>query len=308
MSLILICGTPASGKSTIAGELGRLFEADGADVRIVRDGDAAIGSLQRDEPISVDLRLPSTEQTPGRVSRQELYQDFKMEKQTRAQLRANSERALSIPKTTVIVDSLNYIKGFRYELYCVAKTAGSTYGVVHACAPRDTCEARDTERLQRGDDAWGDTLFRALYNRFETPNGRNRWDSPLFPVDTTTPEWKSSLSKIVTSLRDGKRLAATMATRSIDLPRADALADIDRVTRTAEAALITRLQTGAAVGDAVKIPDASLPVRLQRKPRIGELRDMRRSFLNYSRMHPPNGKSLVDEYVQYINEQLHVVR
>lgn len=308
MSLILVCGIPASGKSTIADKLCRLFEADGADVRIIRDGDAAIATLRRDNSATVKQHVSSGEQNKDRVLRQALYQDFKTEKQTRAQLRTNSERALSIPKTVVIVDSLNYIKGFRYELYCVAKTAGATYGVVHSCAPSEVCEARDTERLQRGDDAWGETLLRALCNRFEPPNGRNRWDSPLFPIDTTAHEWESSLSTIVTSLRGGKRLMATMATRPIEPPRADALADIDRVTRTAEAALITHLQAGVAIGDAVKIPGASLSVRLQRKPRIAELRDMRRSFLNYSRVHPPDGQSLVDEYVQYINQQLTVFR
>ena len=35
-----------------------------------------------------------------------------------------------IDNAVVILDSLNYIKGFRYELFNLSRTAKSTYGVV----------------------------------------------------------------------------------------------------------------------------------------------------------------------------------
>lgn len=298
MSLIVICGIPRSGKSTIADMLRDLIEAQGRAVRVIRDGDAAISVS------GSQLTQSLGEEEGEQPRRQDMYGSFRAEKQTRAQLRANSERALCVPGQVVVVDSLNYIKGFRYELFCLAKTANVGYAVVHADTPPAICAERDV-----GGDIWGDALRTALSKRFEKPIGRNRWDSPLFSVDTTQVQWEAELDAVVSAVLGGRgRLAATMATRVVPAPTADALADIDRVTRAAEAVVVSRLQGGAAVGDAVLIPEASLPVRLQRKPRIAELRDMRRSFLNYSRMHPPQGKSLVDEYVHYINEQLTVVR
>jgi protein KTI12 len=48
----------------------------------------------------------------------------------RGYFKTEVERLLT-SKTVVILDTLNYIKGFRYELYCLARTAKSTNCVVN---------------------------------------------------------------------------------------------------------------------------------------------------------------------------------
>jgi protein KTI12 len=35
------------------------------------------------------------------------------------------------PKTIVILDSMNYIKGFRYEMFCMMRAAKTTYCVIY---------------------------------------------------------------------------------------------------------------------------------------------------------------------------------
>ena len=55
-------------------------------------------------------------------SKAEYLSDNSMEKMLRASLRSNVEKLLD-PKRVVILDSMNYIKGFRYELYCLARNA-----------------------------------------------------------------------------------------------------------------------------------------------------------------------------------------
>lgn len=349
-----MCGVPASGKTTVARRLRALLEADNRPVTIVSDGDTAL-------PSTTATATDVSEHSPSQ-SRQALYANAHCEKQTRARLRALAERALWQPGHVVIVDSLNYIKGFRYELYCVAKTANSSYVVIHTTASDSICQARDAARQQRrqqqqqqqindngdddgngnggkGDDGggdddsgnednWGAKLLSELTSRFEAPRATNRWDRPLFTIDTTTtttttkttseddPEQEQTLRTIVDTLKSptAARLHATMATREQNAPAADAVADIDAATRAAESVLLGHLRRGdVGIGDSVRIPNASLPIRLQRKPRATELRDMRRAFLNYSRLHPPSDTdmktaSLVDAYVQYVNEQLMIHR
>ena len=110
--------------------------------------------------------------------------------------------------TIVIADGLNYIKGYRYQLWCEAKAVGTRCCVVHVGTSVETCrqwnrrrreaagaEKEDGLREQDADGGGskrGDTgddkgyyeeeVFEQLVYRYEEPNGMNRWDSPLFTV------------------------------------------------------------------------------------------------------------------------------
>ncbi len=48
----------------------------------------------------------------------------------------------------VIADGLNYIKGYRYQLWCEAKAAGTRCCVVHVAAQEDECKQWNEERLR----------------------------------------------------------------------------------------------------------------------------------------------------------------
>ena len=58
-----------------------------------------------------------------------MYIDAAAEKITRGGLKSRVDHALNA-KTLVILDSLNYIKGFRYELYCSCRAEGTQHCVV----------------------------------------------------------------------------------------------------------------------------------------------------------------------------------
>lgn len=51
------------------------------------------------------------------------------EKILRESLKSAVDHALS-PDTMIILDSLNYIKGYRYELYCIARSQRTPHCVV----------------------------------------------------------------------------------------------------------------------------------------------------------------------------------
>ncbi len=84
MALVIICGHPCSGKSTIVAKLSLSFRDLGLDVVVV------------DEPSQNLVRDAS-------------YRTSAAEKETRAKLKSAVERALS-KKTVVVLDSLNSIK------------------------------------------------------------------------------------------------------------------------------------------------------------------------------------------------------
>ncbi|KAI0566695.1 protein KTI12 [Gracilaria domingensis] len=300
MALVLFCGFPASGKSTVADALANLLASNGSQVHIIRDGSDSSTTETLEER---DAFQPSQDNN----SRQALYKSSGTEKKTRARVRAATERALN-PSNVVICDSLNYIKGFRYEMYCTAKTSSMRYCVVHCESKLEECLQRDANRATRGEDSYGEGLVRAIIQRFEEPRETNRWDSPLYKVDISKEDWKMQLETIRDAvLNKAQSLAPTMATKQPQKHGADTLGLLDRITRETEAMLIREIHAGKGIGDHIKVSGASKSVRLERKPKIAQLRNMRRSYLNLARMHPPQGGStqdLLDEYIEYVNAQL----
>jgi protein KTI12 len=149
------------------------------------------------------------------------YSTSQSEKTTRAELKSEFDRAISGKKnnstTLVILDSLNYIKGYRYELYCISKAAGDRHGVIWITTTdcsntssnnevakrrngqrmnhqvRDGIEASTTNldnnnALHLNDrDGWyqDDATIDALVLRYEPPDDKNRWENPLYTVDVT---------------------------------------------------------------------------------------------------------------------------
>lgn len=136
------------------------------------------------------------------------------EKDARAAVYAAVKRALS-DRDFVVLDGLNYIKGWRYQLHCEAKAVRTPNCVLQiGCAP-DRARRVNEERLRRRQQAraeapplhgepeahepdahepqahepqalepeayepanWDNLVF-----RYEEPNPMTRWDSPLFTV------------------------------------------------------------------------------------------------------------------------------
>ena len=57
------------------------------------------------------------------------YKAIAEEKKARSMLMSSVERLLN-KDTVVIADAMNYIKGFRYQLYCVAKSLRTPHCIV----------------------------------------------------------------------------------------------------------------------------------------------------------------------------------
>ena len=113
------------------------------------------------------------------------YISSSAEKVTRASLRSSVDHLLT-GDTTVILDSLNYIKGYRYELYCVARSMRTPHCVCWVECDEKVSLQWNSERA--AGDAYGELILKDLRLRFEVPSEKNKWDCPLFKVNMTPLE------------------------------------------------------------------------------------------------------------------------
>lgn len=147
--------------------------------------------------------------------------NVKLEKDGRATLYSAVKRALS-KNDVVVLDSGNYIKGWRYQLHCEAKNVGTASCVVHVGLPADKSKAVNDKRLdvsvkeghasEVGSDlesaAYEPAVHAELLMRFEEPNPMARWDSPLFtvPWDDPEPPCEAIWTELIEGIgKDGRR-------------------------------------------------------------------------------------------------------
>ena len=112
MPLITVCGNPATGKTTFAQKLAVYLRKRG---------------IENVEVIN--------EESLG-LSKRECYASSFAEKKIRGSLKGAVDHRLSADRW-IIVDSLNYIKGFRYELFCTARSSRTPHCVVWVECPTD---------------------------------------------------------------------------------------------------------------------------------------------------------------------------
>ncbi|OIW34017.1 chromatin associated protein KTI12 [Coniochaeta ligniaria NRRL 30616] len=189
MPLIIITGLPTSGKSTRAKQL-----------------QAYLSERISSQPSNSPYRLHLISDTSLSISRT-VYDLSAVpaharsanasEKDARAAIYGAVKRVLS-PKDIVILDGLNYIKGWRYQLFCEAKNVRTPSCVLQiGCVPdraRGVNEARlerrtgagaaEEEKGSAGDEeeAYEPANWENLVFRYEEPNPMTRWDSPLFTL------------------------------------------------------------------------------------------------------------------------------
>ena len=119
----MISGYPASGKTYRSNQLVESFKS--------------IIQASSDDRISRLTVCHINQQSLG-LSRH-VYREARTEKDARATEYSAVKRALG-KDTIVIADGLNYIKGFRYQLYCEAKAVQTPSCVVSVPSSIDSCD------------------------------------------------------------------------------------------------------------------------------------------------------------------------
>mmetsp|Transcript_3018 Transcript_3018/g.5338 ORF Transcript_3018/g.5338 Transcript_3018/m.5338 type:complete len:301 (+) Transcript_3018:671-1573(+) len=297
MGMIVICGGPCSSKSRVA--------------ESIRDRLVSVCSVEQK-----DFKVEIVDEGFGLVSRVEAYRSSHTEKQTRARLKAAVERHLN-SSSLVICDGMNYIKGFRYELYCLARAANVPSCVVFCNSSVESSVVLNDARMRAGEDSYESTFINALYSRIEVPIGTNRWDRPLFEIDTSSTSfdgnetYETVLNSIVSAVLHPTQLTrkhhSTVKTRVGD---ANALGSLDYATREVENAILERL-IDTHVGGTIPISGSEISVLLGKQVTPADLRSIRRAYLKMVRMQnaQSNGTTqsmqiLTQQYIEHINRML----
>lgn len=173
MPCLIIAGHPSAGKTTLAKLLKeRALKHDAIDEVVIVNEESECGSVG----------------TENQRTKQELYQTSTAEKQTRGALKAAFDRAVKKSgggsRKLVILDSMNYIKGFRYELHCISKASGEKHGILWVL--------NRLAVVEEWNKSYSPELLKELISRFEPPDERNRWDKPLFTIDVAPAEDKKT--------------------------------------------------------------------------------------------------------------------
>ncbi|GFR11708.1 protein KTI12 homolog [Trichonephila clavata] len=124
--------------------------------------------------------------------------------------------------------------------------------------------------------------FDALVQRFEAPDSRNRWDSPLFisHKDEDLP-----LKGIEKALYQRKAPPPNLSTQCQPLAATNFLYDFDKVTQGIVKSILNA-QKLSTPGDFISIPDADQKIHTMDPLTAGELARIRRQFISYMKSHP----------------------
>ena len=181
-----------------------------------------------------------------------------------ALLRSAVERTLT-PKTFVILDALNLVKGFRYELFTRANAVGTKHTVLFCDTEPDVARARN-----QASKAYPEVIFEDLVSRLEKPRADKRWDQPLVIVKDDEPTPCSEVvDHMVTEFRRSK---PSLANRPHLLADPTFVYNLDlitsEVTKQVAAAFLEHSATHDATDDS---PVAPITVTITQKDLTAEV-------------------------------------
>ena len=141
--------------------------------------------------------------------------------------------------------------------------------------------------------AYSQAVFDDLASRFERPDSRNRWDKPLYTINTAAEDIDSRISEIVVSITNtghaagnqqqassSSDLVPTSATSNPALSATNLLHEVDKAAQEVIAA-VNQAQSAAAGGPAgqVTLGHSIQPLVLQEVVSMPELRRHKRAFI-----------------------------
>lgn len=246
MSLVVLSGIPGSGKTYLANKLKQIIEAAGRECIIVPE--------------------PSVESGAFSSSRNETT--------ARSDFKGAVQRDL-IGTRVVIADGMNFIKGFRYELFCMARESSLGFCCVF-------CDVPDDVAFERSKARYPEAKLRDLIGRMERPSERNKFDKPLFVINEATDD---TIQPIVQSILGKTKLAPKKAT-TVQIGQSAQVNDrIDRAINEFCTELI-KMQSTVPIGSKITVCGVSFVLR--RPLSEGQLRKARREFAG-------RAKSLTDD-------------
>ena len=238
MSVILLVGVPGSGKTVLANNLKKKFDELGKECVIVSE--------------------PSVEQGT--------FDSSDAERIGRSNFKTSFQREISA-KRVVIADGMNFIKGYRYELFCLTREAGLGWCVAF-------CDVDDATAFARSEARYPDKeRLRKLIGRMERPRETTKFDKPLFVV--TDPNDEEIINKIIEQSMSKSSLLKPKKATNICVDTAHLNDKIDQIINEFCAEL-QRVQETVPLGSTIEIKGAKMVIK--RHYNTGQLKRAKREF------------------------------
>ncbi|CDH52294.1 protein kti12 homolog [Lichtheimia corymbifera JMRC:FSU:9682] len=156
----------------------------------------------------------------------------------------------------------------------------------------------------RGEAGYDEQVFDELVTRYEEPDARNRWDSPLFTVifdDADVPGDKMWDAVILR-----KPPPPNQSTISKPVSTTNYVYELDKVTLEIINAVVEGQKEFGAGGMPMVVPRASQKViNPSRTVTLSELRRLRKQFVSINKMRTTlDTERLADIFVEYLNTNL----
>lgn len=227
----------------------------------------------------------------------------------------------------MILDGANYIKGWRYQLFCEAKAVRTPSCVVHVGTSveraREVNVLRSAsslvaeeegmskeERLKMEEarpyeqECWENLVF-----RYEEPNAMARWDSPLFTVvwDDEAPPGAEIWEAIVGSEEGGRKTVRSHNATVLKPVRGeDFLHELDKSTQGILNQILqwAKDHPGEGGGEVTvgEGEEEALVVELPANPvGLPALQRLRRQFITLNRQSAVPVKRIRESFVGYLN-------
>ncbi|PAV18807.1 chromatin associated KTI12 [Pyrrhoderma noxium] len=301
MALVTITGYPSSGKSGRVEQIKRYLEKkleepgyEGMKYKVVVLSDDGLG-IKRG-----------------------VYDDGRQEKPARASLFTAMQRAIG-KDTIVIVDGMNYIKGYRYQMYCAAREHRLRVCTIYVAAQKEQCKEWNESRKE-GEDVYSPSTLENLIMRYEEPSSMVRWDSPLITIpwmDEDIPGddiWKAIMEGVVKPPNAGTSAVAAAPT--------DALHNLEQTATAMVSAIMA--EQAASQGMGFGGGEVQLAISEQLKPRVvmpcrnvtlSELQRLKRQFVTIHKKAITLGttekgtvdwseEKIADKFVVYLEENM----
>ncbi|KAH8244596.1 hypothetical protein KR038_001572 [Drosophila bunnanda] len=293
MPIVVVTGLPASGKSTRSRQLRDYFIQRGKKVHLISENEA------------VPKALFGKNQHAG---------DSQKEKVVRSDLKSEASRHVN-KEDLVILDAGNYIKGYRYELYCATKAARTTQCTLFCCIPQEQAWSFNTQRtepdevpqetetgqpLDNSDVPYTREIFDALCMRYEEPQSNNRWDSPLV---VALPEDTLDVEAIYKALYETQPLPPNLSTQNAPLGATNYLFELDNIMQSIIKEILGAVKI-KAFGQ-LRISGSSNPVKVTTSMNALQLNRLRQKFITStcraSQTSPTPLEQVPQLFVQFIN-------